>query len=400
MVVPVEPSPHARTAGTLQILVTTDLFHGALDLAAAVELLQASRDRTYAAGDVICSQGDKVDSLCVIRSGTVLLERHGVSRALSYCDYFGEVTVAQRGATPQARSDATARAASSVEIVEIPRSAVHFLLERHPLLSRRVLRRSALMSSAASASWRAIGANSVFAQFSLSQVAQLQSVMNPTQASSPNPQPLTPNPNQVAQLQSVMTQERVAAGARVFSRGDAVTGVVLVSGGAFCFEELPCRGGTQRTRAASQPDELPADACEPFAQGALLVDLFALFTGQDDDDDDDEPSIPCPAPGSPPTAAVSRERAQTLDAAMRDVSRPRSLSAASHSPSCSDMRGDLHARGVSGRSSTSSRSDLHQLSLVAISDGEIFRISKKDFVEFIENNPGAFIWMRDTLVVE
>ncbi len=32
--------------------------------------------------------------------------------------------------------------------------------------------------------------------------------------------------------------------------------------------------------------------------------------------------------------------------------------------------------------------------------GEIFRISKKDFVEFIENNPGAFIWMRDTLVVE
>ena len=202
-----------------------------------------------------------------------------------------------------------------------------------------------------------------------------------------------------------MTQERVAAGARVFSRGDVVTGVVLVSEGAFCFEELPCRGDTQRTRAASLPDELPADACEPFAQGALLVDLFALFTGQDDDDDDDddddgEPSIPRPAPGPPPTAAAGRERAQTLDAAMRDVSRPRSLGATSHSPSCSDMRGDMHARGVSGRSSTSSRSDLHQLSLVAISDGEIFRISKKDFVEFIENNPGAFIWMRDTLVVE
>ena len=52
------------------------------------------------------------------------------------------------------------------------------------------------------------------------------------------------------------------------------------------------------------------------------------------------------------------------------------------------------------RGSASSRSNLHQLSLVAISDGEIFRISKKDFVEFIENNPGAFIWMRDTLVVE
>jgi CRP-like cAMP-binding protein len=45
-------------------------------------------------------------------------------------------------------------------------------------------------------------------------------------------------------------------------------------------------------------------------------------------------------------------------------------------------------------------SDLHQLSLVAVGDGAIFRITKKDFLEFIENNPGAFIWMRDTLVVE
>ena len=90
---------------------------------------------------------------------------------------------------------------------------------------------------------------------------------------------------------------------------------------------------------------------------------------------------------------------------MRDVSfngpgGPRPLGAAAPSPSCSDMRGELHAGGGAGRGGTGGRSDLHQLSLVAISDGEIFRISKKDFVEFVENNPGAFIWMRDTLVVE
>ena len=53
-------------------------------------------------------------------------------------------------------------------------------------------------------------------------------------------------------------------------------------------------------------------------------------------------------------------------------------------------RGGLHPAG----------SDLHQLSLVAVGDGAIFRITKKDFLEFIKNNPGAFIWMRDTLVVE
>jgi hypothetical protein len=148
----------------------------------------------------------------------------------------------------------------------------------------------------------------------------------------------------------------------------------------------------------------------------LLVDLFALFTGQDEEEKGAAaaPSTPRPpAPAPPPAAAVSRERAQTdnqlpqqtLDAAMRDVSfngpgGPRPLGAAAPSPSCSDMRGELHAGGGAGRGGTGGRSDLHQLSLVAISDGEIFRISKKDFVEFVENNPGAFIWMRDTLVVE
>ena len=37
------------------------------------------------------------------------------------------------------------------------------------------------------------------------------------------------------------------------------------------------------------------------------------------------------------------------------------------------MRGELHAGGGTGRGGTGGRSDLHQLSLVAISDGEIFR---------------------------
>ena len=67
LVVPVEPSPHARTAATLQILVNVDLFHGALDLSAAVELLQASRDRAYAPGETICSAGAPLEGLQVLR---------------------------------------------------------------------------------------------------------------------------------------------------------------------------------------------------------------------------------------------------------------------------------------------------------------------------------------------
>jgi len=42
----------------------------------------------------------------------------------------------------------------------------------------------------------------------------------------------------------------------------------------------------------------------------------------------------------------------------------------------------------------------HRLTMVAQTDGRLFRISGRDILEFLDNNPGAFIWMRDTLLVE
>ena len=41
----------------------------------------------------------------------------------------------------------------------------------------------------------------------------------------------------------------------------------------------------------------------------------------------------------------------------------------------------------------------HQLTFMALTDGQIFRIDGDDLLEFLDNNPGAFIYMRDTLVV-
>jgi hypothetical protein len=41
----------------------------------------------------------------------------------------------------------------------------------------------------------------------------------------------------------------------------------------------------------------------------------------------------------------------------------------------------------------------HQLTFMALTEGQIFRIGGEDLLEFLDNNPGAFIWMRDTLVV-
>ena len=42
----------------------------------------------------------------------------------------------------------------------------------------------------------------------------------------------------------------------------------------------------------------------------------------------------------------------------------------------------------------------HRLTFMATTDGKVFRIAGSDILEFLDNNPGAFIWMRDTLLVE
>ena len=42
----------------------------------------------------------------------------------------------------------------------------------------------------------------------------------------------------------------------------------------------------------------------------------------------------------------------------------------------------------------------HRLTFSAQTDGKIFRIAGSDILEFLDNNPAAFIWMRDTLLVE
>lgn len=41
----------------------------------------------------------------------------------------------------------------------------------------------------------------------------------------------------------------------------------------------------------------------------------------------------------------------------------------------------------------------HELTLTAVAEGTLFRIGGEDLLDFLDNNPGAFIWMRDTLVV-
>ena len=91
----------------------------------------------------------------------VRYERDGASRELRYCDYFGEVSM-----LTQTSHLATATATSRVEMVEVSRDSFTHLLSTRPRLRERVMRRARLRYTA---SWRAIGANSVFSTFSMAQ---------------------------------------------------------------------------------------------------------------------------------------------------------------------------------------------------------------------------------------
>lgn len=267
--VEVPTSKHAVATQIMQILLATDLFRS-LDVATAIDVLQVTRERTYSAGEVICTKGTPGDSLRIIRAGTVNLDRDGTTRELRYCDYFGEIALLTDGV-----HSSTATAATKVETLEIDKVDTQYLMSRRPNLKEKIMRRAKLHDKS---SWAAIGANSVFADFSMAQVTQLQSVMR---------------------------EEAVKSGTVVWRKGDKVKDVVLVGEGKFHFKEI-----------------MASRECEPFTQGALLVNVYAI-----------------------------------------------------------------------------EHKHKHHLNFVALTDGVIFRIGGDDLLEFLDNNPGAFIWMRDTLAI-
>ena len=102
-----------------------------------------------------------------------------------------------------------------------------------------------------------------------------------------------------------MQEESVKAGQLIWRRGDIVSDVILVGEGKFHFKELKLT------------------ATQPFMQGALLADVFAL-----------------------------------------EQRKP------------------------------------HRLTFAALTDGKIFRIGGSDLLEFLDNNPGLFIFMQDSVLVE
>lgn len=159
--IPVQPSAHAQATNILHMLLATDLFRS-LDVNTAIDLLLVTTQKTYTAGTVIFRPGDTGDCLRIVQAGSVTLDREGTTRELRYCDYFGEAALLSDSGTHIGK----ATALTTVRLVEIAKRDFQYLMSRRPLLRERLMRRAQRYL----ASWKAIGANSVFASFSLSQV--------------------------------------------------------------------------------------------------------------------------------------------------------------------------------------------------------------------------------------
>lgn len=105
---------------------------GALDEAGRKKLMSLSSKRSYAAGDVICREGDDGTEFFVVTKGDVSVDGDdfGDKKAiatLSTGQFFGEVALLSGQ-----KRQATVTATSAVEVVAFPRQAVQEVLAQAP----------------------------------------------------------------------------------------------------------------------------------------------------------------------------------------------------------------------------------------------------------------------------
>ena len=90
----------------------------------------------YASGDVIFADGDQGDAMYVVRSGEVIIERHGhLMETLGGGGIFGEMALID--GSPRV---ATVRAKTACEVVPINEKSFLFLVHETPYFAIAVMR--------------------------------------------------------------------------------------------------------------------------------------------------------------------------------------------------------------------------------------------------------------------
>lgn len=114
-------------------LVRVPLFSQLLPLErlALAALLQRSH---YSRGSVIVRHGEPGEALCLIESGQIVVEQHGVTIAsLQEGDFFGEIALLS-----DRPHNATVRAFTATDILALPAADFHWLLAQRPELEAQL----------------------------------------------------------------------------------------------------------------------------------------------------------------------------------------------------------------------------------------------------------------------
>lgn len=125
---------HAQVVEDLEALSRMQLF-GEMTYPELLEIAEWLRGEPYDADATIVTEGEVSDSLYVISSGEVQVERSGqiIARLEPGC-HFGEMAVL----TNRPRT-ATVRATCPTRVLALPRTAIYALFERHPAIGMKFL---------------------------------------------------------------------------------------------------------------------------------------------------------------------------------------------------------------------------------------------------------------------
>lgn len=221
----VDKPEHADATAILDVFCSVDLFRD-LPVTLAREVLQLTERVHYSAGEQICAEGEPGDAFFIIEHGTVTVKQKGYDlKSYHTGDYFGETSLV----LGQPRN-ASVIATSDVSLLRIRREAFLYLLRGTQIPERMVQ----LASVRSQDSWQVFERNAVLGAATGAQKTSLQTLLR---------------------------LREVDEGERLWSEGEPVSHAFLLDS---CSVRL----------------QAPDGMAEPFAHGAFIGDIDAMYDGE------------------------------------------------------------------------------------------------------------------------
>eukprot|EP00510_Aplanochytrium_minuta_P008235 CAMPEP_0184046540 /NCGR_PEP_ID=MMETSP0956-20121227/1626_1 /TAXON_ID=627963 /ORGANISM="Aplanochytrium sp, Strain PBS07" /LENGTH=1304 /DNA_ID=CAMNT_0026338161 /DNA_START=636 /DNA_END=4550 /DNA_ORIENTATION=- len=408
ILIPVKKSTHNAAASILKLLLASDIFRN-LTMAQASDLLQLTDMAEYGEGEYICTKGDEGSDLYLILTGFVGVELGDAvmqgpdsfnkvgegdpeelnRRIFGSGDYLGEIALLNNTSRT-----ASILALTKVTLLKLDEHAFHYVMDMTPGLRVRLDRLSRIRHSS---SWKAIDSNSVFSRLGSSQRAQLQAI-----------------------LHSVT----VKAGDVLWKYNAPALNAYLIASGELEFAEIREELGT------------------PFAKGAFLCNIISMLshlahdTGSDVDktkkehnssevfahrssklSDTGRESFDFDSRLKHHTSTDSRRRTGFMESSWSNLEsntteRKRrwrgSFSVGDQNKFLPSLMSDESFTPSTDKESTISDSErsgqnlfvTSVITLVAKTDCKLFYVEPDDMIDFLEQNPGIFINLIDSLVLE